>query len=118
MDTVRANLGRVKVKICGMMQYVNLVGVTIGYSIASSISMVAVKRSNYFYKHGHHVACNVSSTQYMIMFGVVEIILSQIPDFDQILRLSIVAAVMFFTYSMIGLGLGVAQVMEIGKIQV
>ncbi|PHU29832.1 Amino acid permease 4 [Capsicum chinense] len=118
MDVVRANLGGVKVKICGMMQYVNLVGVVIGYSIASSISMVAVKRSNCFYKHGHHVACNVSSTQYMIMFGVVEIILSQIPDFDQISSLSIVAAVMSFTYSTIGLGLGVAQVVETGKIQV
>ncbi|KAM3324069.1 hypothetical protein P3S67_005220 [Capsicum chacoense] len=30
MDVVRANLGGVKVKICGMMQYVNLVGVVIG----------------------------------------------------------------------------------------
>ncbi|KAM3324068.1 hypothetical protein P3S67_005219 [Capsicum chacoense] len=54
----------------------------------------------------------------MIMFGVVEIILSQIPDFDQISRHSIVAAVMSFTYSTIGLGLGVAQVVETGKIQV
>lgn len=46
----------------------------------------------------------------MIMFGVMEIIFSQIPDFDQISWLSIVAAVMSFTYSTIGLGLGVAQV--------
>ncbi|KAM3281836.1 hypothetical protein P3S67_027483 [Capsicum chacoense] len=76
MDAVRANLGGVKVKICGMMQYVNLFGVAIGYTIASSISMVAVKRSNCFYKHGHYAACNVSSTQYMIMFGVVEIIVT------------------------------------------
>lgn len=46
----------------------------------------------------------------MIAFGVVEIILSQIPDFDQIWWLSIVAAVMSFTYSTIGLGLGIAKV--------
>jgi Transmembrane amino acid transporter protein len=46
----------------------------------------------------------------MIIFGVVEIMLSQIPDFDQIWWLSIVAAVMSFTYSSIGLSLGIVQV--------
>ena len=46
----------------------------------------------------------------MIMFGVAEILFSQIPDFDQISWLSMVAAVMSFTYSSIGLGLGLAKV--------
>ncbi|RWW66360.1 hypothetical protein BHE74_00026273 [Ensete ventricosum] len=46
----------------------------------------------------------------MIMFGVAEIFMSQIPDFDQIWWLSIVAAVMSFTYSSIGLALGIVQV--------
>lgn len=46
----------------------------------------------------------------MIAFGISEIICSQIPDFDQLWWLSIVAAVMSFTYSTIGLGLGIAQV--------
>jgi len=46
----------------------------------------------------------------MILFGVAEIIFSQIPDLDQIWWLSIVAAVMSFTYSTIGLGLGIAKV--------
>ena len=46
----------------------------------------------------------------MIMFGAAEIIFSQIPDFDQISWLSIVAAVMSFTYSSIGLALGIAKV--------
>ncbi|KAL3365993.1 hypothetical protein AABB24_010894 [Solanum stoloniferum] len=117
MDAVRANLGGFQVKICGVIQYANLFGVAIGYTIAASISMVAVNRSNCFHKQGHQAACNVSSTPYMIMFGVMEIIFSQIPDFDQISWLSIVAAVMSFTYSTIGLGLGVAQVAETGKIE-
>lgn len=57
----------------------------------------------------------------MIAFGVVEIVFSQIPDFDQISWLSIVAAIMSFTYSTIGLGLGVAKVVgksrgDVGKI--
>lgn len=46
----------------------------------------------------------------MIGFGVAEVLLSQIPDFDQISWLSIVAAIMSFTYSSIGLLLGILQV--------
>lgn len=52
----------------------------------------------------------MSSNPYMIAFGIAEIIFSQIPDFDQIWWLSIVAAVMSFTYSTIGLALGIVQV--------
>lgn len=52
----------------------------------------------------------MSSNVYMIAFGIAEVILSQIPDFDQVWWLSIVAAIMSFTYSVVGLGLGVAKV--------
>lgn len=112
MDAVRSNLGGVKVKICGLIQYVNLFGVAIGYTIAASISMMAIKRSNCFHNSGGKNPCHMSSNPYMIAFGVAEIIFSQIPDFDQIWWLSIVAAVMSFTYSSIGLGLGIAQVAD------
>ncbi|RRT34610.1 hypothetical protein B296_00050637 [Ensete ventricosum] len=40
MDAVQANLNGIKVKICGYIQYLNIVGVAIGYTIAASISMV------------------------------------------------------------------------------
>ncbi|XP_043711742.1 amino acid permease 3-like [Telopea speciosissima] len=115
MDAVRSNLGGVKVKICGVIQYLNLFGVAIGYTIAASISMTAIKRSNCFHEKGDNSPCLVSSYPYMIMFGVAEILFSQIPDFDQIWWLSIVAAVMSFTYSTIGLALGIAKVAETGK---
>lgn len=52
----------------------------------------------------------MSSNGYMIAFGITEIIFSQIPDFDQVWWLSIVAAIMSFTYSTVGLSLGIAQV--------
>ncbi|KAJ4751807.1 Amino acid permease [Rhynchospora pubera] len=110
MDAVHANLGGLKVKICGFIQYANLFGVAIGYTIAASISMMAIKRSNCFHEKGHKNPCHTSSVPYMIIFGIVEIIFSQIPDFDQIWWLSIVAAVMSFTYSSIGLSLGIVQV--------
>lgn len=117
MDAVSSNLGGFKVKICGAIQYMNMFGVAVGYTIASSISMMAVERSNCFHTKGDNSPCRVSSNPYMIAFGVVEIILSQIPDFDQIWWLSIVAAIMSFTYSSIGLGLGIGKVATIGKIR-
>ncbi|CAI9115452.1 OLC1v1016356C2 [Oldenlandia corymbosa var. corymbosa] len=109
--------GGFQVKVCGAIQYLNLVGVAIGYTIAASISMVAIKKANCFHSSHQKDPCKVSSNPYMIMFGVAEILFSQIPDFDQIWWLSIVAAVMSFTYSTIGLGLGVGKVAESGKIK-
>ncbi|XP_057973405.1 amino acid permease 3-like [Malania oleifera] len=117
MDAVRSNLGGAKVQICGVIQYLNLFGVAIGYTIAASISMMAIKRSNCFHESGGNNPCHLSSNPYMITFGVAQIIFSQIPDFDQIWWLSIVAAIMSFTYSTIGLGLGITKVAETGKIR-
>ncbi|WJZ97284.1 hypothetical protein VitviT2T_015900 [Vitis vinifera] len=109
-----SHLGGVKVKVCGLIQYLNIFGVAIGYTIAASISMMAVKRSNCFHESGGKNPCHISSNPYMIMFGIAEIAFSQIPDFDQIWWLSIVVGVMSFTYSSIGLALGVAKVVAAG----
>ncbi|XP_071703512.1 amino acid permease 3-like [Rutidosis leptorrhynchoides] len=117
MEAVQNNLGGFQVKICGLIQYFNLVGVAIGYTIAASISMIAVKKSSCFHEKGHDNPCGVSGTPYMMMFGVLEILFSQIPDFDQISWLSMVAAVMSFTYSSIGLGLGISKVVENRKVK-
>ncbi|KAJ8771372.1 hypothetical protein K2173_026549 [Erythroxylum novogranatense] len=94
MDAVRANLGGRKVQLCGLAQYTNLVGITIGYTITASISMVAVKRSDCFHKHGHHVRCQISNNPYMIIFGCIQILLT----------------VMSFAYASIGVGLSIAKV--------
>ncbi|CAI9104225.1 OLC1v1002856C1 [Oldenlandia corymbosa var. corymbosa] len=110
MEVVRANLGGRKFQLCGLAQYGNLVGITIGYTITSSISMVAVKRSNCF--HNHHIrdGCHTSNNPFIIVFGVVQILLSQIPNFHELSILSIIAAVMSFAYSFIGLGLSIVQI--------
>ncbi|PPR94678.1 hypothetical protein GOBAR_AA25992 [Gossypium barbadense] len=110
MDVVRAYLGGRKVQLCGLAQYANLVGITIGYTITASISMVAVKRSNCFHKHGHHVKCQTSNYPFMVIFACIQLVLSQIPNFDKLSWLSIVAAIMSFAYSSIGLGLSIAKV--------
>ncbi|KAJ4963503.1 hypothetical protein NE237_023442 [Protea cynaroides] len=114
MDVVRANLGGMKFKLCGLAQYVNLVGVTIGYTITASISMVAVKRSNCFHKNGHEVDCYAANYPFMIIFACIQILLSQIPNFHNLSWLSLVAAVMSFAYSLIGVGLSLAKVAEKG----
>ncbi|KAG6419784.1 hypothetical protein SASPL_116296 [Salvia splendens] len=77
----------------------------------------AIERSNCFHTKGHEDPCKVSSNSYMIAFGVVQVVLSQIPNFDEIWRLSIAAAVMSFTYSTIGLGLAISKVAENGQIR-
>ncbi|KAG7648723.1 Amino acid permease 5 [Arabidopsis thaliana] len=112
MDAIHSNLGGIKVKVCGVVQYVNLFGTAIGYTIASAISLVAIQRTSCQQMNGPNDPCHVNGNVYMIAFGIVQIIFSQIPDFDQLWWLSIVAAVMSFAYSAIGLGLGVSKVVE------
>ncbi|KAK3425667.1 hypothetical protein EUGRSUZ_F02189 [Eucalyptus grandis] len=118
MDVVRAHLGGRKVQLCGLAQYGNLVGITIGYTITASISMVfrtflvILPKSNYFHKNGHEVKSvgETSNYPFMIIFACIQIVLSQIPDFHKLSWLSIVAAVMSFAYASIGVGLSIAKV--------
>lgn len=46
---------------------------------------------------------------YMVVFGVVQIFFSQVPNFHDLWWLSILAAVMSFTYASIAVGLSLAQ---------
>uniref|UniRef100_A0A7N0VMS8 Amino acid transporter transmembrane domain-containing protein n=1 Tax=Kalanchoe fedtschenkoi TaxID=63787 RepID=A0A7N0VMS8_KALFE len=117
MEVVRAHLGSTSVKLCALAQYSNLVGVTIGYTITASISLVAVSRSNCFHKQGHDAACHTADYPYMVAFGCLQIVLSQIPNFSELSWLSGLAAVMSFTYSTIGLGLSLAKVVGKGPRQ-
>ena len=48
----------------------------------------------------------------MIGMGVLEIFLSQIPNFHKLSMLSVVAAVMSFAYASIGAGLAFAKVVS------
>ncbi|KAJ6818141.1 putative amino acid permease 7 [Iris pallida] len=53
----------------------------------------------------------------MLMFGAVQMVLSQIPNFHAMEWLSVLAAVMSFCYSFVGFGLGVAKVIGNGRIK-
>ncbi|CAF2053686.1 hypothetical protein Bca4012_097529 [Brassica carinata] len=112
MDAIHSNLGGIKVKLCGIVQYVNLFGTAIGYTIASAISLIAIQRTTCHHNNRGKAPCPVNGNAYIIGFGVLQILLSQIPDFDQLWWLSLVAAVMSFGYSTIGLGLGISKLVE------
>ncbi|DBA70321.1 TPA: hypothetical protein ACH3X2_011743 [Trebouxia sp. C0005] len=110
---------------CGIIQYLNLVGTGIGYTVTAGLSMTAVRRSNCFHANQAQLnanggesagdsLCHVSNNPFMLIFGAFQILLSQIPDFDRLWFLSIVAAVMSFSYSSIGLGLAIGKTTESG----
>lgn len=69
----------------------------------------AVKRSNCFHQHGHTAKCSMSPYPYVMIFGAIQIVLSQIPNFHKLSWLSILAALMSFAYSSIGLALSIAK---------
>ncbi|KAL8522133.1 hypothetical protein ACS0TY_012324 [Phlomoides rotata] len=111
-QVVKNNLGKTMYKACATVQYANLAGTAVGYTITASISMAAIEKSNCFHRRGHEATCGVSYSPYIIGMGVLELIVSQIPNFHKLSMLSVVAAVMSFTYSTIGLGLAFAKVIS------
>ncbi|XP_027367797.1 amino acid permease 3-like [Abrus precatorius] len=115
MEAVQNILGGYYSTFCGLFQYSNLYGTAIGYTIGAAISMMAIKRSNCFHSSGGKNPCHVPSNPYIISFGIIQILFSQIPDFHKTWWLSILAAIMSFTYSIIGLALGIAKVAETGS---
>ncbi|PKI41181.1 hypothetical protein CRG98_038426 [Punica granatum] len=70
----------------------------------------AVERSNCFHKNGHHAKCITSNYPSMVIFACIQIILSQIPNFHKPSWLLILATIMSFAYSSIGLGLSIARI--------
>ncbi|XP_076948510.1 amino acid permease 6-like [Bidens hawaiensis] len=114
MDAVKSNLGILQYKFCGIAQYGVLTGISIGYTITTAISMAAIKRSHCFHKHGHEAGCHVRNNSFMIIFAIIQIIVSQVPNFHKLSPLSIVAAIISFMYSFIGIGLSIAKIIGDG----
>lgn len=103
MDAVKASLGSRDVFMCGVLQYTNLWGTMVGYTTIGAISMMSTKRLDCYHEKGTNARCGSSGILFMIIFGAMEIVLSQIPNMEKITWLSLVAAAMSFIYSFIGL---------------
>ncbi|XP_004501093.1 amino acid permease 1-like [Cicer arietinum] len=112
MDAVKVHLGGKQHVFCGIVQYGNLAGFTIGFIITTSTSIVTILKNICFRKNGFEAPCHFSNNPYMIGIGVVQIILSQIPNFHKLSVLSIVAATMAIGYASIGVGLSFASVIQ------
>ncbi|PUZ50650.1 hypothetical protein GQ55_6G075200 [Panicum hallii var. hallii] len=110
IDAVRATLGESKERLCCAIQLSNLFGIGIGVSIAASVSMQAIRRAGCFHYRGHDDPCHASTSPYIAIFGVMQVVFSQIPDLDKVWWLSIVAAIMSLSYSTIGVSLGAAEI--------
>ncbi|KAL3729090.1 hypothetical protein ACJRO7_033658 [Eucalyptus globulus] len=102
--------GGVKAKACAFIQYLTIFGMAVEIMVTASWRMMAIKDTNCYHENNGEKECSILSNPYAIIFGITEILLSQIPDFDGIWWVSIVSVVMFFTNSLIGLGLAIARV--------
>ncbi|CAN0907290.1 Amino acid permease 1 [Linum grandiflorum] len=113
MEAVNAYLGQRMEFACGVVQCVMLCGATIGYAITASISMLAIRKSECLHRnkvHDGNLTCKFSTNPYLIGMGIVEVVVSQIPNFHKLAWLSILAAIMSFLYASIGLGLAISRV--------
>ncbi|KAL3333704.1 hypothetical protein AABB24_033662 [Solanum stoloniferum] len=110
LDAVQKILGKRNAWFCGIAVRINFIKLAIVYTITSASSIQAIQKSNCYHDQGHKATCGYDSTRYMVIFGLIQVIVSQIPDFPNMKWLSIVAAVMSFTYSIIGSALGLAKV--------
>ncbi|KAI3754065.1 hypothetical protein L2E82_26179 [Cichorium intybus] len=117
LQAVQSILGDSSARICALLAYFNLFKLGVIYTITSSISIRAIQQSNCYHEKGHEADCEYALTSYMLLFGIIQIISSQIPNFHSTKWLSITAAIMSFTYSLIGSGLGLAQAIGNGKIK-
>ncbi|KAF3453248.1 hypothetical protein FNV43_RR03688 [Rhamnella rubrinervis] len=117
MDAVGFYLGEKRRTVSAIFVQENLYGCGIAYTITSAVSVRAIQKSNCYHKEGHKAACGYGDGLYMLLFGVIQILMSQIPDLHNMAWISVIAAVMSFTYSFIGFGLGIAKVIENGVIK-
>jgi hypothetical protein len=70
----------------------------------------AIQNSICYHDKGSEETCEFNDTYSMLVFGAIQVVLSQIPNFHNIEWLSIVAAIMSFAYAFIGMGLAVVKV--------
>ncbi|XP_057730802.1 amino acid permease 4-like [Arachis stenosperma] len=116
MEAIGNILGGKNVYFCGIIQYANLYGTTIGYTIGASLSMMAITKIHCIYSSEGKDPCIIYGNRYLMGFGIIQLGFSQLPDFHNISWLSILAAVMSFTYSIIGLILGIIKMAENGTV--
>ncbi|AES58688.1 putative amino acid transporter, transmembrane domain-containing protein [Medicago truncatula] len=105
MQAVKSYLGGKMQVFCGIILYGKLAGVTIGYTITSSNSLREIPKVVCVHRKGLEADCSSTSNPYMIGFGILQIFLSQIPNFHKLTWISTIAAITSFGYVFIAIGL-------------
>ncbi|KAG2663352.1 hypothetical protein I3843_16G026400 [Carya illinoinensis] len=118
MHAIRSNIdGPIVLKICWVLQYLSLCVVTSQYTESAATRMADI---NWFAKC-HSIdgeePCYVYRKPHFIAFGVLQIVLSQIPNFHQLRWLTFLCLGMFLLYSPIGLALAIVKLAENGKFE-
>lgn len=114
LDVVNLNIGVKNGWLCGLLVNICLYGFGVAFVITTAINLRAIQNSICYHNEGPEAACEFVDAYYMLLFGAVQIVLSQIPNFHNIEWLSVLAATMSFTYSFIGMGLSIMQTIEKG----
>ncbi|XP_027329975.1 probable amino acid permease 7 [Abrus precatorius] len=117
LDVVQLHMGVGNGRLSGLLVNISLYGFGIAFVITTAISLRAIQNSICFHQKGDEAACEIVDAYYMLLFGAIQIVLSQIPNFHNIKWLSVVAAIMSFTYSFIGMGLSIAKTIENGHVE-
>ncbi|KAL8509744.1 hypothetical protein ACS0TY_016814 [Phlomoides rotata] len=112
IQAVNFYLGKKQQRICAIFVLESFYGCGIAYTIVTASSVKAILRSDCYHEEGHDSECNYGNNRFMVGFGLVQIVMSQIPNFHNMAWLSVVAAIMSFAYAFIGFGLGFAKVIE------
>eukprot|EP00252_Welwitschia_mirabilis_P013480 TRINITY_DN2963_c0_g1_i1.p1 TRINITY_DN2963_c0_g1~~TRINITY_DN2963_c0_g1_i1.p1 ORF type:complete len:483 (-),score=23.65 TRINITY_DN2963_c0_g1_i1:948-2396(-) len=113
---VRYYLGRRHALFCATMQYASFYVTAIAYTITTAECIRAILISYCYHKKGHEGKCDFSESTIMAIFGTLQILCSQLRDFNKISWLSFLAAIMSFSYASIGLFLGISKVVENGTV--
>lgn len=114
MAAVKAHLGPGNQIFCAVMQHINLFATGVGYTVTGSLALVAVRRSTCFHNNRGKIviedgACSYNNNPWMIFFGGLQLLFSQIPDFGGLWWLSYLATLMSFAYSIIAIILSIAR---------
>ncbi|KAI3810163.1 hypothetical protein L1987_19773 [Smallanthus sonchifolius] len=117
LEAVQNILGDSNAVVCAWLVYFELFKLGVVYTITAASSIRAIEQSNCYHEQGHEAACEYGIEFYMLLFGIIHIVASQIPNFRSTKWLSVIAAIMSFAYSFIGSGLGLAQAIGNGKIK-
>ncbi|KAK9095884.1 hypothetical protein Sjap_021381 [Stephania japonica] len=80
------------------------------YTYMGAVKALSIQRTNCFHEKGNDPRCGeLSGNKFLLIFGVIEVLLSQLPNLEKVTMLSVMAAIMSFAYSLIALFLSIVK---------